>query len=518
MKTRMQPIGNVWSKFPRVVRDVAALLNKNVRLDMEGQDTELDKTVLEAIKDPLTHIVRNSVDHGIEMPAERKAAGKSAEGRLLLRAYHEGGQVVIEISDDGKGIDTDRVRQKAIERGLITDAQAAKMSEREIVDLVFLPGFSTAEVVTNFSGRGVGMDVVKTNIEKIGGTVDLHSERGQGTTLKIKIPLTLAIVPALIVTCGPERYAIPQVNLLELVRLEEEDAARAIENVHGSPVYRLRGKLLPLVNLRELLKLGPRDAASEGGKESSKSVNIVVLQAESRHFGLVVESVQDTEEIVVKPLAAQLKHLSVFAGTAIMGDGRIALILDVMGIGRTSGMMSETTGRVLREEASKAGAKTEKPQSLLLVRHGDGGRLGIPLAVVARLEEFQRQQIEQVGDRSVIQYRNKILPLFHLSRVVGGQNASQLGIDSKEVHAGSDLVRVVVYSRDGRNVGLVVDEIIDITDEAVTVTGVASRPGVKSTAVIQGKVTEILDMEQIIRTVLPERQGGDAPAEMEAVA
>jgi two-component system chemotaxis sensor kinase CheA len=518
MKTRMQPIGNVWSKFPRVVRDVSASLNKNVRLEMEGQDTEVDKTVLEAIKDPLTHIVRNSVDHGIESPAERKAAGKSAEGLLLLRAYHEGGQVIIEIVDDGKGINTDRVRQKAIERGLITEAQASKMSEREIVNLVFLPGFSMAEVVTNFSGRGVGMDVVKTNIEKIGGAVDIHSERGRGTTLKIKIPLTLAIVPALIVTCGRERYAVPQVNLLELVRLEEDDAARTIENIHGSPVYRLRGKLLPLVHLRELLQLGPRDAAEKGGKDDSKSVNIVVLQAERQQFGLVVESVQDTEEIVVKPLGAQLKQLNVFAGAAIMGDGRIALILDVMGIGRAAGIMSESTGRVLRGAESEAGAKAEKPQSLLLVRHGESGRLAIPLAVVARLEEFPRKEIEQVGERSVIQYRNQILPLFHLSRVVGGQNGAQITNGPEDKHAENELVRVVVYSRDGRDVGLVVEEIIDITDEAISVTGTASRPGVKSTAVVQGKVTEILDMEKIIRTVLPAGPDGGGPAVMEAAA
>jgi two-component system chemotaxis sensor kinase CheA len=320
MKTRMQPIGNIWSKFPPTVRDVATMCGKQVRIEMEGKETELDKTIVEAIKDPLTHIVRNSVDHGIEKPERRVAVGKPAEGRLLLRAYHGGGQVIIEISDDGGGLDADKIRRRAVEKGLITSEQAARMGEREGVNLIFLPGFSTAEKVTNVSGRGVGMDVVKTNIEKIGGTVDVQSKAGTGTTVRMKIPLTLAIIPALIVTSGGDRYAIPQISLLELVRLDGEDAQKGIELIQGVPVHRLRGRLFPLVYLNRELKV-------EGeAPDLSKlpAVNIVVLQADERQFGLVVDEINDTEEIVVKPLGKQLKGIKTFAGSTIMGDGRVA--------------------------------------------------------------------------------------------------------------------------------------------------------------------------------------------------
>src|SRR5260370_15322674 len=255
MKTRMQPIGNIWDQFPRTVRDVALGCGKEVAIEMEGKETELDKTIIEAIKDPLIHLVRNSVDHGIELPEDRVKWGKDRAGRLMLRAFHESGKVNIEISDDGEGLNVERIYQKAVERGVITTEQGARMTEREIFNLIFLPGVSTAEKVTNVSGRGVGMDVVKTNIERIGGTVDVQSTLGRGTTVRVKIPLTLAIIPALIVTCSGDRYAIPQVSLLELVRLGREEVDRGIELVHGAPVYRLRGRLLPLVYLNRELKL-----------------------------------------------------------------------------------------------------------------------------------------------------------------------------------------------------------------------------------------------------------------------
>ncbi len=326
MKTRMQPIGVVWNKLPRLVRDLAANLGKQIHLEMDGADTELDRTIIEAIKDPLTHIVRNCCDHGIEPSEVRVAKGKPAQGKVMLRAFHEGGQVNIEISDDGGGIDLGKVKEKAIRQGLLRPEQAERASDREILNLVFLPGMSTAERITSVSGRGVGMDVVKSNIEKIGGTVDLVSRAGLGTTLKVKIPLTLAIIPGLIVTTSErrsaprrrraigERFVIPQVSLLELIRLEGETGKSQIERIHGTPVYRRRGQLLPIVYLSEVLGMGE--------PLESGVVNIVVLQAEDRQFGLVVDGISDTQEIVVKPLGKQFKGLDCYAGATIMGtDG-----------------------------------------------------------------------------------------------------------------------------------------------------------------------------------------------------
>lgn len=332
MKTRMQPVGSVWGKFPRLVRDLAVACGKQVRIDMEGQETELDRTIIEAVRDPLTHMVRNAVDHGIEPPAERAAWGKPAEGRLFLHALHEGGKVVIELTDDGGGIDPRRVRDKALLSGLVTPEQAARLGDRELLDLIFLPGFSTTDRVTQFSGRGVGMDVVRTNIEKIGGTVDVDSTLGRGTTIRMKIPLTLAIIPALVVSTGGDRYAIPQVSLLELVRLEGEQVRKGVEQFHGIPVYRLRGNLLPLVYLDRELGVEPIRAGDE--------INIVVLQADDRPFGLVVDAIRDTEEIVVKPLQKALKGIGVFSGATIMGDGNVALILDVLGLAQRAGVVS----------------------------------------------------------------------------------------------------------------------------------------------------------------------------------
>ncbi len=393
MKTRMQPIGNVWAKFPRVVRDLASQLGKQVRIDMEGKETELDKTIVEAIKDPLTHLVRNSVDHGIESPEARRAAGKPAEGCLLLRAYHEGGQVNIEITDDGAGLNLDRIRKKAIERGLLSADQAARMSDRDAGQLIFAPGFSTAEKVTSVSGRGVGMDVVKTNIERISGTIDLQSRPGRGTTVKIKIPLTLAIIPALVVTNDGDRYAIPQVSLLELVRLDGDEAKQGIEYVHGAPVYRLRGKLLPLVYLSERLGLAAEADSEKQGVEEGV-INIVVLRANDRQFGLVVDKVNDTEEIVVKPLSRQLKGLSEFAGATIMGDGTIALILDVMGLAVAAGLAGE-----MREQNLVAALKSDG-QSVRAAGDAVGGRPRRHAPVCsAHLDDFAAGESRQVGDR-----------------------------------------------------------------------------------------------------------------------
>lgn len=498
MKTRMQPIGNVWSKFPRIVRDVAHDLGKRVKLVMEGQETELDRTIIEAIKDPLTHIIRNAIDHGLEKPEVRTLAGKAAEGILILRAFHEGGQVNIEIMDDGQGVNLARVKQKALERNLLSPEQAGNVSERELLNLIFLPGFSTAEKVTNVSGRGVGMDVVKTNIEKIGGSVDLFSNAGQGTTLKIKIPLTLAIIPALIVTSGGEHFAIPQVNLLELVRLEGDKARNGIEYLYGAPVYRLRGCLLPLVYLKSVLAGSHRpEAAGQSGRAGSvlegQSINIVVLQADGRQFGVVVDEINDTEEIVVKPLGKQLKGISCFAGATIMGDGTVALILDVLGLAQEARIISETNDRALTEKA-EGEAHADERQTLLLCNAGENGRLAIPLSTVARLEEFPRKAIERAGGQDVVQYRGQILPLIQVSQFL---SSAAMGTEQP------DPVQVVVYAEAGHSVGLVVSRINDIVQENLIVKRDVPRLGIVGSAVIQNKVTDLLDVPGIIRTADP---------------
>lgn len=493
MKTRMQPIGNLWSKFPRIVRDLAMACSKQVRLEMDGQDTELDKTIVEAIRDPLTHLIRNAVDHGIESPEKRIAAGKSPEGRVRLNASHEGGKVIIEMADDGGGIDPERVRQKAINNQLVTPEQAARMSDRELLELIFLPGFSTTDRVTQFSGRGVGMDVVKTNIEKIGGTVDLISKVGRGTTIKMKIPLTLAIIPALTVTSGGDRYAIPQVSLLELVRLEGEAAVKGIEHLHGAAVYRLRGNLLPLVYLHRQLNV-------ESGAEPGV-INIVVLQADDRPFGLIVDAIHDTEEIVVKPLQKQLKGLGVFSGATIMGDGKVALILDVLGLAQRASVVAAIRERAMTDKTAPTDTVSGDRMTLLLVETAGGGRLAIPLAQVARLEEFPRSSLERAGTQTVVQYRDEILPLIDVARALrtGGKNGRVRAL-ANEVNS----VQVVVYANHGIRVGLAVGQIADIVEETIVNRSRATRQGVMFTAVVQGRVTEFLDVEGIIRSVDPE--------------
>jgi two-component system chemotaxis sensor kinase CheA len=487
MKTRMQPIGNVWNKLPRVVRDLGASCGKKVRIQMEGQETELDKTIIEAIKDPLTHIVRNSVDHGIENSQVRASRGKPEEGCLSMRAYHEGGQVNIEISDDGGGINCDRVKQKALEHGMITPDQASRMSDAEAVNLIFLPGFSTAEKVTNVSGRGVGLDVVKTNIEKIGGTVDLQSQPGEGTTIKIKIPLTLAIIPALIVVSGGDRFAIPQASLLELVRLEGDQAKQQIETICGAPVYRLRGQLLPLAYLNRELGIGGAAA------DLPAAVSIVVLQAEGRPFGLVVDEINDTEEIVVKPLGKQLKGVASFAGATIMGDGRVALILDVLGLAQGAGVVVKVRERATHDKAAPV-RKAEAIEALLLFDAGQGSRMAIPLSMVARLEEFPSASIERSGAQEVVRYRGQILPLIRVARHVSTVT---------EVATDNDPMQVVVYSEQGRSVGLIVGRITDIVQEAITVKRQAQGNGILGSVVIQDKVTDLLDVHAVIRAADP---------------
>ena len=490
MKTRMQPIGNVWNKLPRVVRDLSLSCGKQVDLQMVGQDTELDKTIIEAIKDPLTHLVRNAVDHGVEPPEARRAAGKPEVGHLTLRAFHEGGQVNIEIADDGAGIDANTVRDKAVRQGVVTADQAARMADREALTLIFSAGVSTAAEVTNVSGRGVGMDVVRTNIERIGGSIDILTEIGKGTTIKVKIPLTLAIVPALVVSSDDARYAIPQLSLLELVRLEGEQARSGIELVHGSPVYRLRGRLLPIVDLSSELGRRPSDA------EDREVINIVVLHADGQHFGLIVDDIHDTQEIVVKPLGSHLKDAALFAGATIMGDGQVSLILDILGIAQRARVVSETRDR------SEAAAPVEQDdlsvterRTLLLVEVGEDRRAAIDLAEVERLEEFDVSAIEWGGGREVVQYRNAILPLLRLSDALGVMAAF-------DESASMD---VVVHTVHGHSVGIVVGKILDIVEQEVRFDQLDDRPEVMGSVVVQGRVTDVLDARALVGATDPDR-------------
>lgn len=479
MKTRMQPIRNAWSKLPRVVRDLSISCGKQIQVKMDGAETELDKTILEAIKDPLTHIVRNSVDHGIEPPQVRVQNGKPAEGTLWLRAYHEGGQVNIEIADDGGGINVNRVREKAIEKGMVSAEQAAAMSDREAIQLILLPGFSTAPKVTNVSGRGVGMDVVKTNVEKIGGTLDIHSTMGQGTTLRIKIPLTLAIVPALVVTCDNDRYCIPQVSLLELVRLEGDRASHDIELMHSVPVYRLRGQLLPLVYLDE--ELGLRHHRTQEERQSADIVNIVVLSAEDRQFGLVVDHINDTQEIVVKPLGQHIKGIATYAGSTIMGDGTVSLILDVIGIAQQSHVLSQHGTRSLIDSSEGRNEQSRVGDSWLIVDPQDGTRAAIQLSTVARLEEVRTDAIEKTGRQQVVQYRGQIMPLVSLN---------DFGQVEPNEHGS---ISLVVYNDGTRNVGVAVGRIVDIVSQADSQFGNSEG----DTRIIAGRVTRVVNLAQV---------------------
>ncbi len=491
MKTRMQPIANVWNKFPRVVRDIARTCGKEIKIEMEGKETDLDKTILEAIKDPLTHIVRNSADHGIEAPEVRESLGKPREGTLLLRAYHEGGHVIIEIRDDGAGIDPEKLLHKAIEKGVITPEQSRGMSETDIQKLIFHPGFSTAEKITNVSGRGVGMDVVRSNIEQIGGTVDLQSKKGEGTALFIKIPLTLAIVPALVVTCREDRFAIPQVSLLELLRIEADRVESEIETIGNSKFYRLRGNLLPLVELADQLQFNGGEGKEDAEMEA-RDLNIVVVRAEETDFGLIVDRVHDTEEIVVKPLGRQVKDIEAFSGATIMGDGKVALILDVQGIARGAHVAQEQAGTDSASDQLSDREENDSKQSLLVVQVGADYRFALPLNTVNRLEEFQESEIELAAGREVVQYRGGILPLINLADFFEQEPSQKDGVRN-----------VVVYSQGEKSVGFIVDEIVDIINETVTVHLDHDRNGIQGSAILKDGVTDLLDINAVLKERAP---------------
>jgi two-component system chemotaxis sensor kinase CheA len=483
MKTRMQPIDALWSKLPRVVRDLGAQCGRQVRLEMVGRETELDRTLLEAVKDPLTHLVRNAVDHGIEAPAARTAKGKAAEGVLTLRARHESGQVVVEVADDGAGIDPARIGAKAVEKGLVSADQLGRMTPAEVMQLIFAAGFSTAAAVTNVSGRGVGMDVVKTNIESIGGTIEVESVVGQGSTFRLRIPLTLAIVPALTIECAGDRYAIPQISLQELVALDAEKAAAAVEDVGGAPVYRLRGELLPLVTLADVLKM-PSD-------RHDGHVVIAVLRSEGRRFGLVVDRVINTEEIVVKAVGNQLKSIGLYSGATILGDGAVALILDVQALARRA-LRPESSERQELRSAAAGVAKAEDRERMLLAAIGGGRRVAIPLTMVTRLETVKITNVENVGSREVVQYRGAILPIVRLDRHLGAYSDN-----------GREELEVVVYADHGRSVAIVVEEILDIVDGGDAVRSDIDDLGLVGSAVIGERVTELLDVRAAILAADP---------------
>ncbi|WP_341923884.1 chemotaxis protein CheA [Nocardioides psychrotolerans] len=474
MRTRMQPMAQVWSKMPRIVRDLAHQLGREVELEMEGHDTELDRSLLEALKGPLTHLVRNALDHGLEPRDVRVAAGKSPAGHLHLRAYHESGQVVIEIADDGAGIDPVKIGEAAVSRGVITREAFARMEPREVLDLIFRAGFSTAAAVTNVSGRGVGMDVVRTNIERIGGSVDILSTVGSGTTCRVRIPLTLAIIPALVVAeCG-ERYAIPQANLVELVRLEGQDLRDSVDTLAGAPVLRLRGRLLPLVSLGETLT---------GLRPETEALTVVVVQADDIRFGLCVAEVHDTQEIVVKPIGRQLKALPVYAGATIMGDGQVALILDVGGIARVRAL---TPTEFTDTAAVSADVGS---QALLVLEVSNGRRAALPLTAVSRLEEFDSSRIERSGSSEVVQYRDGILRLLRLAPAIGLQDTP----------GEREQISVVVHEENGHRVGIVIDQVLDVVDEAIVATEVGRRSGVLGSAVVQDRVTDLVDLDAVVR-------------------
>ena len=473
MKTRMQPIGNAWAKLPRLVRDLAHELNKKIDLQMLGADTELDRQVLELIKDPLTHMVRNSADHGLEIPAERLKSGKSETGRITLNAYHEGGHIIIEIQDDGKGLAIDRIKQKAIQNGMASEIELASMTDQQIIQFIMKPGFSTAAKVTNVSGRGVGMDVVKTNIEKIGGTIEIKSAQGKGSTFVIKIPLTLAIVSALIVECAGERFAIPQISVVELVRAAS-DSEHTIERLKGTPVLRLRNRLLPLVSLQQLLRLDD----SEDAKKPADETFIVVTQVGTYTFGIMVDRVFDTEEIVVKPVAPILRHIEMFSGNTILGDGSVIMILDPNGIASATGEMAmgEAAGK---ETTAVQTQRQEDKMALLLFRAGEGAPKAVPLSLVARLEDVDLATVEMSNGLPVVQYRGKLMPLVPIDPNF------MLGKEGRQP--------VLVFADGDRSMGLIVDEIVDIVEEKLNVQLAAERPGLMGSAIIAGKATEVID-------------------------
>ena len=542
MATRMQSVGTVFTKFKRVVRDLAQKLGKQIDLVIEGEDVELDRSIIEAISDPLTHLVRNAVDHGLETPERRTASGKKPTGRLLLAASHEAGQVVIEISDDGAGIDPKRIADKAVEKGIVTRAQADAMSAKDLTRLIFRPGFSTASQVTEVSGRGVGMDVVLTNLTKVGGTVDVNSRPGQETRIIVKLPLTLAIIPSILVAVADERFAIPQINLVELVRMAPGDVAQKVERLGSAAVMRLREELLPLVRLADVLgmerqfvdpatgnrnsdrrqNLADRRSPSLDGdatpveppsnrrrgpdrrEASTSALNVAVVAVGSHRYGLVVDQLLDSEEIVVKPIGGHLSDCHEYAGATILGDGSVALILDIAGLREVAGLSSTQTAIEDAELKRKAmGRASRDAHTYLVVRNRVEEQFVVPLGMISRIERFLRPAMSEVGGRLAVAYGESMLALLPINALVP---ASPIPADSQRLNA-------VVFKAYGREAALLVSEILDIVEVSTAIDAATHlQPGVMGSVVIDGKISLILDVHGFVDQLLPEYKNARPPA------
>lgn len=485
MMTRMQPISHIWSKFPRLIRDISNECGKQVNLIQEGSETELDRTLLDAIRDPLVHIIRNCIDHGIELPEQRTQMGKSAMGQVFLKAGHENGMVVIQVADDGGGIDFELVRQKAVETKLLASEHALTLTDMQLLEYIFLPGFSTKKVVTNLSGRGVGMDVVKTNIAKIGGSIEIDSPRGLGTNICLKIPLTLAVMPALFVRCENESYAIPQNSIVELVRLDLANDRSGLEDFYGLPVFRLRNKLVPLLLLSHQLNLSHKFPSSDA------VINIAMLQSGGIQFGLLVDEVLNMQEVVVKPLGPLFSGITDFAGATILGNGSVALILDVAGMAIGSGLAAKIQARPLQQVQVSAEVTVEQI-SMLLFEVPGLEFAALPLESVVRLERFTVDKIQKSGKREVVQYGNGLMHLLRLNEYIDG--ASPTTVNSQEP------LSVITHYVNGFPMGLVVGKVHDIIQvPRVMHESNSQQRGLKGCVILNGKVINVIDLSEILR-------------------
>ncbi|RQD74344.1 chemotaxis protein CheW, partial [Desulfonatronospira sp. MSAO_Bac3] len=541
MLTRMQPVSNVFNKFPRVVRDMSQSLGKDIELYLEGKEVELDKTIIEGLSDPLTHLVRNSADHAIEKPDERVAKGKKPQGKIVLKAFHAAGQVNIEIIDDGKGIPVERIVEKALDKGLITEEQVRTMSDKDKAQLIFLPGLSTADQITDVSGRGVGMDVVKSNLDRLGGQVDIDTEEGKGTSIRIKLPLTLAIIPSLLISVSQERFAIPQINVDELIQIPAQQVQEKIEVVGDAQVLILRGELIPLVGLNEILRLDQKNTRSKARvtsieearsrkdrqdkkaetsaqtSEKSRSedaglekevieaskwsisgeedINIVVVYSGTFKYGLVVDELHDSVEIVVKPLGRHLKACDGYAGATIMGDGHVALILDVVGMARLAELSSMAGTEKAQEMAREQETEKEKDlHSLFLFNNGPREHCAVPLDLVARVELIKAEDIEITGGKKVIQYRGGVLPVFALHEAASVEHLELEG----------ELVVIVFYMA-GHEVGLLASPPVDAREVRVEIDDFTLKQnGISGSAVLEGYTTLIVDIYEFMETLNPQ--------------